>query len=315
MTTRVIGDAANYQGVPNSWRAMGFDGMMLKAVEGMFGQTNPFLDAQIDVCKRDGIPYGFYDFWHPAYAGTADMQVLIQRIAGYQPRLGIAVDAEVNDNLGPATVLQRLIEDLQFVNARYPMRCWLYSAEWWMDPNLYGAQKYQIAQLAALWVAGYLSHVPPIPQPFQGAIMWQFTDSWRGGNQDASYFLGSDEQWNWLIGGTKPIPVPMTQKIRGVQTAVHATQDGVFGPDTHKRVMGIRAFKDSSTQHDAAAVKYAQQVMAFPAALTNGKYTKQTHDQIGVTIKKLQQAMGVTPVDGTWSANTEFAESVMDPMH
>jgi hypothetical protein len=319
MTRRVILDWANYQGVPDASAikmahpevAAG----VVKACEGMWKWTNPDLDPQVASLRKAGLPVAFYNFVHPGFAGTADAQTFLDRIEGYNPWMAWQ-DCEVSDGVSPQQMLGSLLEDARYISHRYPMRTGFYSAKWWWDPNTIGSVAAHMENWP-FWVAGYTSALPPLPVPWTHPLMWQFTDNYFGMKMDASLFLGTDEQWNWLMGSHVPSPVPPVPprptKVIAFQNAVHASPDGIFGPDTDRRAMGIRALTYGGARFSHDLVHYAQLVMAFGPADADGIWGPKTTEAWLLTVRRIQSALGVA-VDGDWGKLTEAAFLAMDPL-
>lgn len=317
MARREIIDVSSYQGVPNfaAIKAAhpGLSGVIIKATEGNWEFTNPSFDAQVAAAKAAGLAIGFYTFIHPGIAGTSDAQLFLNRIAGLDPELGVWLDCEVSDGVPESVMLGRLLEDAKYIEAHYPMKCGFYTAGWWWNPNV------GLADMSGwpLWVAGYTTYLPTLPEGFKTALMWQYTDNYYGLGIDGSVFLGTDDQWAWLVSG-KPAGqvhavIPFSIKTKYIQLVVHVNPDGVFGPETDRRVMGLRAMKDAVGRANHDEVKYAQQVLAFPGASANGVWDKNTQAKVITAFKKIQTALGV-PATGTWDTVTDFAFLVINPL-
>lgn len=319
MTRRVVVDVANYQGVPN-FAAMrrqdpALAGVIIKATEGMWQLTNPYMDAQYRAAKAAGLAVGFYTFWHPGFAGTADAKLFLARIAGYKAELGVWVDAEVSDGVPAGQMLGRITEDLNAIAPSYPLKTGIYSAGWWWNPNTVGSAAAHMEKWP-LWVAGYTAALPPLPTPWKQAILWQFTDHYApgGGNMDASVFLGSDAQWQWLLTGSTPQPPSIPAEVKKIQIIVHGKVDGIFAKDTDLRTETVRAFRvGPAAIGNAALVKRLQQVMAFPGASANGKWDKNTQDHWLNTVAGIRMALNL-PANGGWDAALDRAYLAIDPM-
>lgn len=314
---RVFTDWANYQGVPDAHAIAAahpeWVGGMLKVSEGHWSNSNPLFDPQLAQLKSAGKAWGAYLFFHPSDFGTSDADTALGRLGDLNPPMGIALDLEVSDGDNPVDIANKTHDNLARLRERFPFRIWLYSAKWFMDPNVaFGPVRDSFAQLAALWVAGYTQSLPLLPQPWTQALAWQFTDNWAGMGMDASYFLGTDKQWQFLSGGGLPAPDPaLHAKTILTQQIVGAKVDGIFGLDTHNRVFWLANMRDPAHRANPAAVKLAQAVAGIPQT---GHYDKLTHDRVGQKIQTLQRAWGVRQVDGTWNAQTVYAEAVLDPL-
>lgn len=320
MTQRVVIDASGYQGQidfaavkrahPEVCAAI------LKATEGMWKFTNPDFDQQVQSAKAAGLGVGAYCFEHPGFAGTADAQLFLDRIRPYQLELGVWLDCETSDGVAPALMLDRLLEDANAIARNYPMRTGFYTARWWWDPNTVGSVQAHM-ETWPLWVAGYTAALPALPTPWRTAILWQYTDHHPAlpGGCDASLFLGSDAQWQWLMTGALTAghhPVPTNVVAFDIQVAVHANHDGIWGPDTDRRCEAVRAARFPST-HTTDNVTYLQEVMAFDAAHTDGKWGPVTEHHWRSTIELIQRALSVA-ADGVWGDKTDQAYFAASPM-
>lgn len=317
MTRREIVDISNYQGVPNfallKQQHPALAGVIIKATEGAWEFTNQDFDAQVAGAQQVGLAIGFYAFWHPGVAASTQAQVFLNRIAGHTPQLGVWVDAEVTDGVSAWSLLSLLREDLGYIAAKYAMRTGIYSAGWFLNPNFIGMAAAQM-QTWPLWVAGYEPSLPQLPVPWNQALLWQYTDSYTGPHaMDASVFLGTDEQWVWLTTGRLPGIMTSKDKVHDFQAALHAVSDGVFGPDTDRRAVGVRAMRNAAGRANHAAVKYCQEIMAFGPAAADGIWGPITGSHWTQTVKLLQAALGC-PVTGVWDINTDFSFLVLDPL-
>lgn len=88
-----------------------------------------------------------------------------------------------------------------------------------------------------------------------------------------------------------------------VQAAVGATQDGIIGTDTTKRVNAVRYSSRWGGGRFPLGVRYTQRVVGTTADGIWGIQSRAAHD---ATVKAIQRAIGVTP-DGIWGSRTEAA--------
>lgn len=331
MSRRVILDVSSYQGSVNfaliKQQSPEVVGVIIKATEGDWKWTNPSFDEQIQSALAAGLAVGAYCFEHPGDASTNDAQMFLDRIAGYHSRLalGVWLDCEVSDGVPASQILPRILADANLIAQNYPMKTGFYTADWWWGPNTIGSVQAHMENWP-LWVAGYTQSLPQLPVPWTHPIMWQFTDAYPTylGRVDASVFLGTDAQWNWLVTGSvtptpgpapapAPKPLPSSTAIKRIQAATHAVQDGIWGPDTEKRAEVIRHMRMNIDRQNRAYCKYLQEVLAFPPAACDGIWGPITASHWLATVKLFQQALGV-PADGIWGTVTDGAFLKLDPL-
>ncbi len=328
MTRRVVLDVSSFQPGVIDWarihRESGGEvvGGLAKATEGGWKYSNPGFETQVDGMHAAGLVAGSYSFEHPGLAGTADAQLFLDRIAGRNLELGVFEDVEVTDGVPPATLLQRVLEDMSLISARYPGKAGIYTGKWFWDPNTLGSVAAHVDRFP-LWVAAYQAQFPLLPVPWTPAetMLWQFTDAYPTyfGACDASVYLGNDAQWAAWTGkpsGGAVTPVvytPGVVNVRALQAAVHATIDGIFGPDTDKRLVAVRGMSYGPARFVKTAVRYVQLVMAFGPAMADGIWGPITESHWTQTVMAIQRALGVT-ADGVWGPATDKAFLAADPL-
>lgn len=213
MTERLICDVSGYQRAVDFVQAKRWSpelsGVIIKATEGQWFNTNPFFEQQYASARAAGLPVGFYCFDHTSVDPSLQAELYVQKIAGKPAELGHWFDFEANDGgLPPAAVQNRIGTWFAEVGQARPEMRGVYSAAWAWDPwtGRLDASRYP------LWLAGYTEQIPASPAHWGGPLMWQFTDSYRFyfGACDASVFLGTDTQWETLIGGSNPVEDDMT---------------------------------------------------------------------------------------------------------
>lgn len=323
MGRRVILDVSSFQPPVIDWgrinRESGGEviGGIVKATEGMWKYSNPGFESQLDgLHHTPGMVGGAYTFQHPGFAGTADAQMFVDRIGGRNLELGVWEDVEISDGVPPATLLGRVLEDLALLESNYALHAGIYSGGWFWNPNTLGSVAAHVEKFP-LWVAGYQNSLPVLPVPWTQALIWQFTDKYPTyfGPCDASVFLGNDAQWAQWTGGSVATPVTphLTADIRGLQHAVHAMPDGIFGADTDRRCEGVRVMTYGGARFSKSAVRYLQLVMAFPPAAADGVWGPITESHWHQTIAAMQHALGV-PADSSWGPVTDKAYLAANPL-
>lgn len=324
MTRRVVLDTSSYQGNVNfadiKSRSGEVQGAIIKATEGPWSGTNPYFDEQYGSALGAFGPggVGFYTFWHPDMAGTSDSQLFVNKVSGHWHGLGLWLDCETANGVPPYAMLGRALEDLHVIQQAAPMRTGIYSAKWWWDPNTIGSVAAHM-ETWPFWVASYTSGLPVLPVPWTTSLFWQFTDNYMGLGIDASVFLGTDKQWEWLTGnnpvppGPGPHPLAPLQETKDIQIAVHAVADGIFGKDTDARTWVVREMRNPANRGNRLRVRYLQQVMAFGGASADGLWGPVTQSHWLATVVRIQAALGLAQ-DGMWGPNTDRAYFALDPI-
>lgn len=107
-----------------------------------------------------------------------------------------------------------------------------------------------------------------------------------------------NEPWHFTYVGRKTY-----RDVTGVQRAVRATADNVWGPDTDKRVDAVREASAYGGREHPYGVAFTQGVVGATADGVWGAKSNAAHD---ATVKAIQAAVGVT-ADGVWGAKTQAA--------
>src|SRR5690606_38872058 len=100
---------------------------------------------------------------------------------------------------------------------------------------------------------------------------------------------------------TPPKHVPTTrERVLDLQRAVHATPDGVWGPDTDRRVAALSAASRHGGRQFPHGVKLAQNGVGAKMDGVRGPASDKRHTATG---KRVQEAIGVT-ADGIHGNHT-----------
>lgn len=211
---RLVVDLSSYQGAADLVQAKRFmpdlAGVIIKAIEGRWPSTNPYFEQQYASARAAGLPVGFYCFDHTSVDALYESDLYLAKIAGRPAELGHWFDFEANDGgLSQGAVQAHVATWLHEVNQERPETVGVYTAPWAWEPMT----GYMDATAHPLWLAGYTEALPASPVHWGSPpLMWQFTDRYRFsfGACDASLFLGTDQQWAALTGGSNPLEDDMT---------------------------------------------------------------------------------------------------------
>lgn len=108
----------------------------------------------------------------------------------------------------------------------------------------------------------------------------------------------------------KPKPVPVDggkPNVKGLQAAVGAARDNIWGEDTEKRLRAVRMASKMHGSKFPYGVKYTQAVVG---TITDGIWGRQSGAAHDATVEKIQKALGLEP-SGTWGEKTEEAFQAM----
>jgi peptidoglycan hydrolase-like protein with peptidoglycan-binding domain len=147
---------------------------------------------------------------------------------------------------------------------------------------------------------GFARHGPGFGHPFRGLMHGMFRE--LRGHQQRGW--GGCGQRRWLARGSAG------DNVKQVQQALNIPADGFYGPQTEQAV------KDFQTKHGL-------QVDGVCGPLTRAKLFPEEPEKkesesvsqnrtlsrgaVGDAVKELQQALGITPVDGFFGPRTEHA--------
>lgn len=108
----------------------------------------------------------------------------------------------------------------------------------------------------------------------------------------------------------RPAPTkPAKPDITGVQRAVRANPDNVWGPDTERRITAVRKASLWGGKEYPWGTVYTQEVVGTPADGKWGSNSNKAHDATTVAIQKALLAAGFDPgpIDGKWGPSSEAA--------
>lgn len=119
-------------------------------------------------------------------------------------------------------------------------------------------------------------------------------------------YMGWAEDLNGVrvyVAVPTPPPAPVYRDITGIQRAVRANPDNVWGPDTNARVTAVRAASAYGGVKFPYGVAFTQSVVGAKPDGDWGPISKSDHD---ATVAAIQRAVGVNP-DSVWGGITDNA--------
>jgi hypothetical protein len=100
--------------------------------------------------------------------------------------------------------------------------------------------------------------------------------------------------------------------IGALQTAVHATVDGIYGPDTDRRLEAVRVLRTTLARSHPDLVRAAQPICGLSGAQVDGIWGVNTAVAWTRCVEAIQRALGVQ-ADGLWGPATDAAYLAVSP--
>lgn len=316
----------------NAVKRDGISFVIHKASQGWTGGPGGWMDwkfvGAVNRARAAGIALTGGYHWLLKGNGALQAQLFyasMQRVGGPHGMLA-CVDVERNDwdqTLNPdEATLKDFLAEWDRISGGQPM--FIYGASWYSDGYMHADGAFAGRPL---WWADYYQRSYPVPI---GQLVADVTpgyfaafDGWKsyvirqwtsngivaGQQSDCDIFFGTLAQLTayTVPAGVKPPvvvvtkPVPAGVNVRSVQAAVHAVQDGVWGPDTDRRCELVR---------HAGPTKNLQAALGTAA---DGIWGPNTQSVYITAVKGLQNALHVA-ADGAWGPITDKAYLAASPM-
>ena len=148
----------------------GIIGAFLKASQGA-GFTDPLFAARRTSAAAAGLLVGAYHFLTDA--PVADQVAHFLAVAAPDGQTALAVDWEKNPAGASASYAQAL-DFVQQIEAATGQQVWVYCGGW--AAGVLAGQDNSPLGDRPLWYAAYVNHAPDIPDPWDSATLWQYTD-------------------------------------------------------------------------------------------------------------------------------------------
>lgn len=170
-------------------------------------------------CKRLGIPFGAYYFFHPMFGASLQARHFL-KVVGENGGVDmpLVIDVETNDNLPPATCANVLYSMIEYIQRETGIKPIIYTRNgFWV--NQFGNPSW--SKDYKFWLAQY-PLIDPIREPFKftakmagtspgvNPIIWQFTEKMRLPglpNLDGNWWLGTPEEFaEFIVGDIPEVP-------------------------------------------------------------------------------------------------------------
>lgn len=114
-----------------------------------------------------------------------------------------------------------------------------------------------------------------------------------------------NEPWHWTFTGA----VKTYLDVRGVQGAVRAAKDNIWGPDTEKRISALRASSRLGGHKFPYGKSFTQGVVGTKVDGDFGPKSWKAHDATVATLQKALKALGLYggAIDGSYGPQTDAA--------
>jgi hypothetical protein len=164
---------------------------------------------------------------------------------------------------------------------------------------------------------------------------WQCV-AWSGGKRETRADAVQD-RYHWMLGGAEcdgntllrtdglryqvaaapasrpqPRAFPAANDVRAIQNAVHATPDGVWGPDTDRRLETIRQTRTLLSRAHPDLARAAQATLGMTGRRVDGIWGPATAAAWVRCVRVIQGALHV-PMDGIWGPATDVAYITASP--
>lgn len=315
-------------------RGEGVSFVIHKASQGWIGGTGGWVDwkfvGAIQRARAAGMPLVGGYHWLLRGNGAAQAQNFYHALTLIGGPRGVlaCVDVERNDwnqQLNPdAQTLRDFLAEWDRIAGGQP--CIIYSADWYWGPYM-GEPKDFAGR--PLWWAGYFQRTysvglqqaatdvtPGYFTKFGGwneylIRQWSSNTFVSGVPSDVDYFPGTvaDLQKYTVPQGqnppSQPVPKPapnLGTNVRQIQAAVHATSDGIWGPDTDRRCEIVR-HKGPINQ---LQIELGISGDGIWGPVTQAAYTR--------AVRGIQQGLAITS-DGIWGPQTDAKYIAASPYH
>jgi GH25 family lysozyme M1 (1,4-beta-N-acetylmuramidase) len=144
-------------------KASGVDALYMRAYQGK--KRDERLDEYAAGARAHGIPFGLYTYWRPKYTVVEQLDLLCGAHVNLGASLIPMLDIEHGDEKDPRFIGQQVNEAVAGVEHRLGMTPVIYTAAWFWNPAVVGAE----VSRCPLWLARYSVPNPVPPNPSEWA--------------------------------------------------------------------------------------------------------------------------------------------------
>ena len=153
-TFKSIIDVSQYQGRID-WQKVkdsGIDGAYIRLCNGTTLDTKGLRNAL--ECKRLGIPFGFYCYWHPQFMADRQARMLRDYSMTYEADFVPMLDVEAHDMQRPKVIADKLARSVSVLTSAFGKPPTIYTGAWFWNSRVKSSRFTQ----CPLWVAQYVHY-------------------------------------------------------------------------------------------------------------------------------------------------------------
>ena len=154
MTFKSVVDVSEYQGFIN-WdtvKESGIDGAYIRLCNDTTLDKRALLNAR--ECRRLGIPYGFYCYWHPSMFAFRQANLLVKYTRSEKATFVPMIDVEAHDDQKPITIINKLAKSVEILTKAFGKNPTIYTGAWFWNSRVKSAK----FSHCPLWVAQYVHY-------------------------------------------------------------------------------------------------------------------------------------------------------------
>lgn len=147
-------DVSEYQGMIDweKYKASGIDFVYIRLCNGTTLDKYALRNAR--ECRRLGIPFGFYCYWHPMFRADRQAKLLRDYTRSAKATLVPMLDIEDHDDQRPITIINKLARSVKVLQEAFNKPPVLYTGAWFWNVRVKSAR----FSHCPLWVAQYVHY-------------------------------------------------------------------------------------------------------------------------------------------------------------
>ena len=147
-------DVSQYQG-QIKWQTVkdsGIDAAYIRLCNGTKLDTQALRNAR--ACRRLGIPFGFYCYWHPQPLALRQARMLVKYTRSEKANLIPMLDVEAHDDQKPITIINKLAKSVSVITNAFGKPPTVYTGAWFWNSRVKSGK----FSHCPLWVAQYVHY-------------------------------------------------------------------------------------------------------------------------------------------------------------